>query len=94
MQPDLFEGVRHDPQAAPAGYFAVLKAEAKPKDGSNICRACDWRPECQKPTTDFVRQDHRCMPWARDDGSSVLFKRMTPNFEVTGAARHERTTKP
>ena len=83
MQSDLFEGVLHDPQAAPAGYFAVLKVEAKPKDGSNICRACDWRPECQKPTTDFSRQDHRCMPWARNDGSSVLFKRLPHNADVS-----------
>lgn len=74
-QADLFDGMRHDPKSAPAGYFAVPKEEAKPKDGSNICRACDWRQECQKPTTDFTRREHRCMPWARDDGSSVLFKR-------------------
>ena len=79
MQADLFDGVRHDPKAAPVGYFAMLKAEAKPSDGGNICRACDWRPECQRPETDFTRTNHRCMPWARDDGSSVLFKRLTPN---------------
>lgn len=79
MQADLFDKVRHDPKAAPAGYFAVLKSEAKPKDGSNICRACDWRPECQRPETDFTLANHRCMPWARNDESSVLFKRVPPN---------------
>lgn len=35
-----------NPQEAPAGLVAVLKSEAKPSDGSNICRACDWRPQC------------------------------------------------
>ena len=79
-----------DAQEAPSGYFAVLKDDAKPADGSNICRACDWRPECQKSETDFERHDHRCMDFAvisgrigreirRHDGCSVVFKRMTPN---------------
>lgn len=84
MQPDLFEAVRHDPKEAPEGFLALLKEDAKPKDGSNICRACDWRTECQSPETDFARTGHRCMPWVRDDKSSVLFKRITPN---TGAER-------
>lgn len=97
MQADLFDGVRHDPRLAPAGYFAVLKAEAKPADGSNICRACDWRSECQKPETDFTQTRHRCMPWAREDGSSVLFKR---EYHLRGATKlmphnagHERAAK-
>ena len=69
-----------DPKEAPQGYFAVLKSAAKPQDGSNICRACDWRPEC-----DGIE---RCMPYAitssldgselkRKDGCSVVFKRNT-----------------
>lgn len=87
MQADLFDGVRHDPKLSPTGYFAALKAEAKPKDGSNICRACDWRPECQKPETDFTQTRHRCMPWARDDGSSVLFKRLPANDQGNGPSR-------
>lgn len=74
MQLDFFKGVRHDPNLAPIGYSAVLKAEAKPKDGSNICRSCDWRTECQNKETDFTQMRHRCMPLARNDGSSVLFK--------------------
>lgn len=84
MQADLFDKVRHDPKEAPAGYFAVLKSEAKPKDGSNICRACDWRPECQRPETDFTLANHRCMPWARNDESSVLFKRVLPHRKQGG----------
>lgn len=63
---------------APPGYYAVLKSDAKPIDGSNICRACDWRPECSGGT-------HRCMSYEtetpsgrtlkRNDGCSVVFKR-------------------
>ena len=80
MQADLFDGARHDPRLAPTGYFAALKAEEKPADGGNICRACDWRPECQRPDTDFSTPGHRCMAWARNDASSVLFKRMAGNY--------------
>jgi len=38
----------------------------------------DYDGLCE-PETDFSRQDHRCMPWARNDGSSVLFKRLPHN---------------
>jgi hypothetical protein len=76
---------RLDPGEAPAGYFAVLKADAKPSDGGNICRACDWRPECDG----FA---HRCMSYVvisrdgielkRRDGCSVVFKRKPANRSI------------
>lgn len=75
-----------DPSEAPEGYFAVPKEVARPGDGSNICGACDWRPECQKRETDFTRHNHRCMGYAvvgpggievkRNDECSVVFKRL------------------
>lgn len=74
-----------NPNDAPPGYYAVLKAEAKPKDGSNICRACDWRPDCSG-------EKYRCMPFEivtpdgrtlkREDGHSVLFKRKKPQANL------------
>ncbi|MBT9137498.1 MAG: hypothetical protein DDT31_00029 [Syntrophomonadaceae bacterium] len=71
--------VRLDRTDAPAGYYAVFKSDAKPLDGGNICRACDWRPEC-----DGFK--NRCMSYTvvssrdgselgRRDGCSVVFKR-------------------
>jgi uncharacterized C2H2 Zn-finger protein len=86
---------RLDPNEAPAGYFAALKADAKPSDGGNICRACDWRPECSGLT-------HRCMSYAvissrdgselkRRDGCSVVFKRKRANTEVVRPEGCERT---
>lgn len=83
--------VRLDPDEAPSGYYAVLKADAKPSDGGNICRACDWRPECDG----FA---HRCMAFAvissrdgrelkRRDGCSVVFKRKAPNARLSGPQR-------
>lgn len=79
---------RLDSGEAPAGYFAVLKCDAKPSDGGNICRACDWRPECDG-------LEYRCMPYAvissrdgrelkRRDGCSVVFKRKPANAMVSG----------
>ena len=76
----------HDVTEAPAGFFAVLKATAAPRDGSNICRACDWRSACQDPGTDLLAPGHRCMSgpvvalrdgktYQRLDRASVLFKR-------------------
>lgn len=84
---------RLDPGDAPAGYYAVLKSDAKPSDGGNICRACDWRPECDGLA-------HRCMPYAvvsrrdggelkRRDGCSVVFKREPANAKVTGLSVSE-----
>ena len=63
---------------APPGYYAVLKKDAKPRDGGNICRACDWRKDCSG-------EEYRCMAFEiitpdnrtlrREDGCSVVFKR-------------------
>ncbi len=79
-----------DPTEAPAGYFAVLKASLAHNKG-NLCRQCDWRPECQKPETDFLKHGHRCMSYAiitaggrevqRRDGQSVAFKLSPPDWE-------------
>lgn len=76
---------RCDPTEAPAGYYAVPKAQAKPADDSNICGACDWRPKCQDPSTDMLTHGHRCMSYPiradrdgktyqRNDRASVVFK--------------------
>lgn len=75
-----------NPKEAPEGYYAVLKSEARPADGSNICNACDWRMECQNPATDFQNPNHRCMGHAvvtaegrsikRSDACNVVFKRI------------------
>lgn len=67
-----------DKDEAPAGYVAVPKAEAKPSDGSNICRACNWRKTCQDSATDFNVPGHRCMSYSRADGVGVVFK-INPN---------------
>jgi len=63
---------------APPGYYAVLKSEAKSRDGSNICCVCDWRPDCSSekyPCMAFtiITPDGRTLK--REDGHSVLFKR-------------------
>lgn len=70
---------RLNPKEAPPGYFAVLKSDVKSEALGNICRACDWRPECDG-------SEHRCMPYTivtpdgrhltREDGCSVVFKQM------------------
>lgn len=78
-----------DPAEAPAGYYAVLKSSVATAQLGNICRACDWRPECQRSDTDFSLHNHRCMSYPiisfktgqeikRNDGCSVVFKRTTP----------------
>ena len=63
---------------APSGYKAVLKSTAKPPDGSNICRACDWRPNCngQVRCMDFAITTSSGKTLQREDGCSVLFKRI------------------
>jgi hypothetical protein len=79
--------MKHDPTEAPAGFYAVSKAQAAPRDGGNICRACDWRKECNDPATDLLAHGHRCMSYPvvatrdgktyqRKDQSSVVFKRI------------------
>jgi len=67
-----------DPDEAPPGFYAVLKSEVATPEMGNICRACDWRPECSG-------ERYRCMSYTviteegnelrREDGCSVVFKR-------------------
>lgn len=74
-----------NPKEAPDGFYAVLKEHVASDELGNICRACDWRSECQKPTTNFKVHNHRCMSYPiiasdgqtieREDGCSVVFKR-------------------
>jgi len=75
-----------NPNEAPDGYYAVLKSEAARQAGSNICRACDWRQQCQKRGVDKCIQNHRCTSYevicnkdgqtvGRKDGCSVVFKK-------------------
>ena len=77
---------KHDPNEAPHGYYAVPKSIATPKDGSNICRVCDWRATCQATDTDLLAPGHRCMSYPivafrdgktyqRRDRTSVVFKK-------------------
>lgn len=44
-----------DPNEAPPGFYAVLKADVITPTLGNICRACDWRAECSGIK-------YRCMP--------------------------------
>lgn len=78
-----------DPSEAPNGYYAVLKSSVVTAKLGNICRACDWRSECQKTDTDFGCSSHRCMDYpvvlasdgrtiSRNDGCSVVFKAKQP----------------
>ena len=63
-----------NPREAPPGYYAVLKSDVVTDDLGNICRACDWRQECNGYA-------YRCMSYElengmkREDGCSVVFKR-------------------
>jgi hypothetical protein len=68
-----------DPNEAPPGFVAVLKSDVVTADLGNICRACDWRSDCNG-------FEHRCMSYTvvssrsgrelkRLDGCSVVFKR-------------------
>lgn len=84
MNLPLFPESKHNPDEAPAGYYATPKAGFDWRQG-NLCRHCDWRPTCQKPDTDFLAYGHRCMSNAivtadgkthqRNDECSVVFKR-------------------
>ncbi|MFA5352689.1 MAG: hypothetical protein WC291_00505 [Thermodesulfovibrionales bacterium] len=76
-----------DPTEAPEGYYAVLKSDVMREGLGNICRACDWRPECQKKETAITLHNHRCVDYVvvcadgrevqRNDGCSVVFKRLS-----------------
>jgi hypothetical protein len=81
-----------DPREAPLGYYAVLKEDVSTPILGNICRACDWRAECQKRDTDFTLHNHRCMGYPivgsngkiteRDDGCSVVFKKLQNKMDL------------
>jgi hypothetical protein len=55
-----------DHEDAPKGYYPVPK-DAVPQY-ENICRACDWRPDCNAKICS-------CMSYNRADGISVVFKK-------------------
>ena len=85
------EGNQCNPHDAPPGYYATPKATANPTGvTANLCRQCDWRPNC---TAENARV-YRCMSYAvtlddgtevgRADGVSVVFKRLPPNPMVSG----------
>jgi len=78
------EDTKHklDPNEAPCGFHAVLKADFKIP---NACDACDARKLCQDNTDDWCLKN-RCMSYeiiafkdgktySRNDKQSVLFKR-------------------
>jgi hypothetical protein len=75
-----------DPNEAPEGFIAVLKSDVATDSLGNICRACDWRSECNG-------LEHRCMSYTvissrdgrelkRQDGCSVVFKRRSSPDEA------------
>ena len=76
--------IDHDPTEAPPGYVAVKKSSLSDIERSqNICRSCDYRPECQR--TGGPRE-YRCSTqgaidpitgkiYQRKDGHSVVFKK-------------------
>jgi hypothetical protein len=75
-----------DPNEAPEGFIAVFKSDVATDSLGNICRACDWRSDCNG-------FEHRCMPYTvisskdgrelkRRDGCSVVFKRRLSTDEV------------
>ncbi len=75
-----------DPNEAPEGFVAVLKSDVVTDRLGNICRACDWRSECNG-------FEYRCMPYTvicskdgrelkRQDGCSVVFKRRSSTDEA------------
>jgi hypothetical protein len=79
-----------DRNKAPDGFIAILKSDVATESLGNICRACDWRSECDG----FA---YRCMSYTvisakdgrelkRQDGCSVVFKRR-PKDNLTGASR-------
>ena len=64
-----------DKNEAPPGYCAVLKSDVATPSLGNICRACDWRKNCDGKV-------YRCMSYElenglkRKDGCSVVFKKL------------------
>ena len=80
-----------NPNEAPLGFVAVLKSDVVTADLGNICRACDWRSECNG-------LEYRCMAYTvvsnsdgrelkRLDGCSVVFKRCSKPDELPSCSR-------
>lgn len=66
-----------DKNLAPKGYYASPKSDLNTEQLGNICRSCDWRPECaQLSTLDEVPDSSKCMSYDRADGVGVVFKRI------------------
>lgn len=68
MQMELFNpaGINH--KDAPPGFYPISKNEIPGYAGDNICRYCDWRPDCSAAICS-------CMSYRRQDGIGVIFKR-------------------
>lgn len=68
-----------NPNEAPPGYFAVLKSDVATEELGNICRACDWRPECDgfayRCMSSTVISSRDGSELKRQDECSVVFKR-------------------
>lgn len=78
-----------DKNEAPDGYYAVLKADARTGDNTNMnyCEFCDWRKQCCDNSITKAIHNHRCMSYeviiedtgeivSRNDKCSVLFKKI------------------
>lgn len=83
--PGIFAPVLN-PQEAPDGYYAVLKDTLKDSNGwaRNFCMDCDWRPDCDIRIMrcvdyDIIEHDTGRTIFGRQDGCSVVFKRVPPN---------------
>lgn len=77
-----------NPNEAPSGFTAVLKDDINTSMVGNFCNACDWRPKCQDPNTDFEDSNNRCSSVPvisrltgrtieRQDKCSVVFQKNT-----------------
>ena len=71
-----------DQDDAPWGYHPIPKELVRPSKHSictnhneNICRSCDWRPDCQKAGPDNT---YFCVSEKRKDGISVVFRKSEP----------------
>lgn len=84
---DAGVAVAFDPTNAPPGYYAFPKANV-PHDQGNLCRFCDWRPECQRSSDadDRLCEKYHCSSRevinrdgetiGRPDKTCVVFKRL------------------
>ena len=64
-----------DTKEAPDDFYPVTKYEfLRGGNKANVCVNCDWRKDCQTMST--VSDKQNCMPYARKDGVSVVFKKI------------------